>query len=354
MMEWLLIILTLLLSLTSLASVFRRDEWWIRVFDFPRLQLSVLILAALFLSLWALTFDLWWHYLLLVVLLGNLIFQGIRIYPYTILAPIQVKKLLDEPNDSAISILVSNVLTPNRSVHLLLKHIEAYDPDIVLTLESDQWWQDQLAVLKDRYPFQVNVPKDNLYGMHLFSKLELVEHQVLNQVTEDIPSIEAIVKLHSGKKVKIYCLHPEPPSPTESYTSTDRDAEILLTGKKVINQPYPCLVFGDLNDVAWSKTTRLFQKISQLLDPRRGRGFFSTFHAKYPLLRWPLDHLFHSADFKLIQIKRLSGIGSDHFPLYSHLQLTESLQETPNADRKEKKQAKAKILKADPIRKEID
>ena len=77
---------------------------------------------------------------------------------------------------------------------------------------------------------------------------------------------------------------------------------------------------GDLNDVAWSRTTRLFQRISGLLDPRVGRRYVNTFHADYPLLRWSLDHVFHSTDFALVAMQRLPHIGSDHFPIYVVLQ----------------------------------
>jgi hypothetical protein len=74
-------------------------------------------------------------------------------------------------------------------------------------------------------------------------------------------------------------------------------------------------VFGDLNDVAWSYTTQLFLRESRLLDPRLGRGFYNTFSANSRVFRFPLDHVFHSAHFKLVELQRLRHVGSDHFPM---------------------------------------
>ncbi|WP_232225364.1 endonuclease/exonuclease/phosphatase family protein [Christiangramia salexigens] len=299
-----------------------------------------------------------WHFLNLVALFLSLIYQFTKIYPYTFFAKKQVLAYSGNNPKSNVSILVSNVLTPNKRSDKLLALVNKRKPDILLTLESDKRWEEELSELEKDYKYTVKIPKDNLYGMHLYSKLKLENINIENLVQEDIPSIHADVILRNGKSVKLHCLHPMPPSPTESETSTNRDAELLMLGRDVDAENQTTLVIGDLNDVAWSRTTRLFHKLSGMMDPRIGRGFFNTFHADYFLLRWPLDHVFHTKDFTLIEISREPSIGSDHFPMYinlNHEPVAESInEETDNPEKEEKKWAKEKIKTADPLVNKID
>jgi endonuclease/exonuclease/phosphatase (EEP) superfamily protein YafD len=171
-------------------------------------------------------------------------------------------------------------------------------------------------------PFVIEQPQDNAYGMTVYSRLPLIAAEVRFLVMDEVPSIKAAVALPDGRKFRLYVLHPEPPVPSED--TLGRDGELILTAKETVSDPLPAIVTGDLNDVAWSRTTRRFQRLSGLLDPRVGRGFYNSFDARFPLLRWPLDHLFHDAQFRLVGIARLPYIGSDHFPMQFDLALAET------------------------------
>ena len=353
--DWLVLAFMLLPVVATLLPLIKHAHWVFRIFDFPRIQIATLNLICLPLNLMFALFEHPIFWLLAIVNIACLLLQLKEIAAYTRLTKPEVLVYQGEENEHTISLLTSNVLTPNRRADLLLTQIEQYQPDLVLTLESDAWWQEQLAPLekKSGYIYTVNIPQDNLYGMHLYSRLPLRNVEVRHLVEDEIPSISAQVQLRSQDWIRIYCLHPMPPSPTEAETSTGRDAELLLVGREIEHNNHSVLVFGDLNDVAWSSTSRLFQTISGLLDPRKGRGLYNTFHAKYPLLRWPLDHIFHSNDFMIRKIKVLPYVGSDHFPVYGQFQLTPavaSIQEEPVATNDDKKEASEKIAKADPIK----
>ena len=311
-------ILGIIILFPTIASISKLDNWWIRDFDFPRLQISTLVIAVLIYCVAVFDFSAIWEYIMVGLLALSFIYQAVKIYPYTYMAPKQVKEYHGEDVERQISVLVSNVLTTNDNYDKLIKLVIRENPDLVLTLESDEVWEKELRPIEDEYPYTVKIPQDNLYGMHLYSKLELEDIDIKYLISEEIPSIHGKVKLRTGEKINMHCLHPKPPSPSEDDTSTNRDAELLLVGKEVDGKN-STLVFGDLNDVAWSRTTKLFLRLSGLLDPRIGRGFFNTFHAQYPIFRWPLDHVFHSQDFLLLKLKRLEDIGSDHFPIFIKL-----------------------------------
>lgn len=310
---------TALVLLLTLLPLSRHPHWIIRGLDFPRLQLAVFIASLLIVDWVFLDRQLILTWLLLLISTLCLVWQLWWIIPYTKLWPKEVKQAKKSDVDKQITIMTANVLTPNRNADSLIQIVEQHSPDVLVTLESDQWWEDKLNAVEDDMPYAVKCPLDNLYGMHVYSRLPIVEHEIAYLVEEDVPSIYAMLKLRSGDMVRMHFIHPAPPSPTENPESAERDAELVVVARSVIERDLPVIVTGDLNDVAWSATTRLFRKISGLLDPRIGRGMFNTFHAHYFFMRWPLDHLFHSEHFTLNSIKRLPAFGSDHFPLLTKL-----------------------------------
>lgn len=293
----------------------RRTAWWIRMCDFPRLQITLIAAASLavFVATWEQPGA--WHWGFAALLAAALGYQGFMMYPYTVFARRQVEQATHEDPENTIALLFANVLISNRDATRLLAIIEEEEPDLVLVVENDAWWQEQLECLAGRYPHVVRRPLDNAYGMTLFSRLELVDPEVKFLVQDDIPSIHARVRLRSGALVELRCVHPRPPAPSEADDSKPRDVELIVVGKALREKGAPSIVIGDLNDVAWSRTNYQFQETSGLLDPRVGRGFYHTFHARWFFLRYPLDHCFHSKHFRLASFKRLRAFGSDHFPV---------------------------------------
>lgn len=318
-MQTAIYILSSILVIISYIPLIRNDYWTFRIFEYPRLQKLVLTIFSLVMLLIfcskTTTF-----YLYVILLSCTILYLLRQILPFTPLGKKQILRATQDIPDQTISIMISNVFEDNTNYQGCVSEIKKTDADIVLLLETSHEWMEQVRPATDAYAYRVEKPIDNTYGMLLYSKLELKDSEIKFLVEDDIPSIHTKVILKSGQIVQLYAVHPTPPVPGENPRSTERDKELLLIADKALDAKIPVIVCGDLNDVAWSYTTELFLKTSQLLDPRRGRFFLNSFHAHHFFMRFPLDHIFCSTDFKLKRMKRLANFDSDHFPILTELQ----------------------------------
>jgi endonuclease/exonuclease/phosphatase (EEP) superfamily protein YafD len=337
-----------IIMVATLIPFIRSDYWIFRIFEYPRLQKWAITL--LIVSAYALTTDFqeWYQWGFLLALLGNLTYLSYQIYPFLPIARIQMKQADAASAERGFSLMISNVLQYNQDKERLLTLIKKRKPNLIVLSETDRPWAEAMEAIHEAYPYRKAKVLDNTYGIMLFSQFEIVESEIRYLVEDHIPSISALIKLPAGDLFQLFCIHPTPPVPGENVRSTERDKEILLVGKLAKKSPLPVIVTGDLNDVAWSYTNALFQNTSGLLDPRRGRGFYNTFHAQHTFFRYPLDHIFCSAHFQLAEIERLPDIGSDHFPMWVKLVFEPDetyKQDPPQADEEDEKLADEKLTK---------
>jgi len=330
MLATILTVLSIIVIVSTLVPLLRIDHWFIRSFDFLFVQLTILTLLTATTWVFVPVFTTL-QYVLVALLTIVIFFRLWVIFPYIKLAS---KKVLDAVDGECLKILSANVLMYNENYEGFLKIVTDKDPDILLVVEADQKWLEGISKsMEKKFAYNLLHPLDNTYGMLLFSKFELKNSEVRFLVGEHVPSFKAIFTLNSGQDIQFFGLHPKPPSPSENKTSTPRDAELIMVGREAKIGDLPVIVAGDMNDVAWSHTSRLFIRLSGLLDPRMGRGFFNTYHAKYPFLRWPLDHIFLSHHFKILKMELLNNFNSDHFPIYVELAFAPSLEAKINTEK---------------------
>lgn len=333
------------LLLATALPLLRGNAWWMRVFDFPRPQFAALLALALVAA--AALFERRRRSVraLLAVLLLALGHQLWRIRPYTPLHAVQAGAAAECPAGDRLSVLVANLQVSNEGPERFLDLVARRAPDLVLALEIDAEWARALEPLHAQYPHRLVEPRPSPWGIALYSRLPLVEPRVGELVSDYVPSIRAGVRLPSGATVAFHGLHPKPPVIGKHGTAM-RDAELLLAALAIRREGRPAVLAGDLNDVAWSRTTALMQRAGGLLDPRIGRGLYPTFPARLPPpLRWPIDHVFFTGEFRLLAMDHGPPVGADHLPFQVALCLApEAAQPVPGPRPGDAERIEAAIL----------
>jgi len=315
---WLTHTLVGLCAIATLAPFVSTGAWWVRLFDFPKLQLlwASVLPFAIALAHWGIFGEFLWIDAL--VLLACALWNTRRIAPFTRVWRKESPSLSATPSASAFSLMVANVRVENRRFDEFLERVREESPDLLLVIENDQQWGDALSALHEGYPHRVIENRDEGLGMALYSRLPLRDARSRALVSERRVSIHADVR--AGERwVRFVGVHPTPPGLDDDTgesrrDSRVRDAELLLVADEVAANPEKTwIIAGDFNDVAWSHTTRLFKRTSGLVDPRVGRRLLTTYHAQLPLLRYPVDHVFASPGVRVGGLCRARIPGSDHF-----------------------------------------
>lgn len=311
--------LILILSTATFLPLIGTNAWYVRYLDYPRLQIGIALLIVLFLHLLVARRRAG-HLALAGLAVVALAWQGWQLHRYTRLVPPMVLTAVDCAPGSELSVLVANVLRGNDRTQPLLDLIAETSPDMVLAVETSAIWDRAFDTLSGTYPHRVShVPEDaRFFGMHVLSRLPLVEPEVLFTFDTVTPSIVAGVRLPSGEVLRFHGIHPRPPFWFAHGTAL-RDATLLEAGIGATESEAPSIVAGDLNAVPWEDVFRRMLRLGGLLDPRIGRGYFPTYSARSVLMSWPLDHVLMQDELTLVGFEVLPGINSDHYPVLARL-----------------------------------
>lgn len=308
------LIMSLVIIISFLPALRSSGWWWIRMFDFLQLQILALGLPLLGAYLFLANPYEEVNTVLVVVYLIAMGMHAYRLLPYTGLYPMEVDQARFALAKSTVSFFTANVLMTNRNAEPLKSILEDADPDVIFLTEPDDWWEREMAYLETRYPYFLKAPKSNTYGLLFYSRFPFEEAEIRHIIDPEIPSVRAVITLPIGLPVEIFGLHPRPPEVAKD--THGRDFELMVLAKEIAMRNHPAVAIGDFNDVVWSPMIHMFLKTSRLLDPRKGRGLFSTFHTRLPFLRYPIDQILVSWHFRIVKMRRCPHFGSDHFPLF--------------------------------------
>lgn len=228
--------------------------------------------------------------------------------------------VLTEESPESIRIFYANVLTMNEWTEGLLSQIEDADPDVVVLLEIDDRWIEEITPLARIFPHSVVQPRSDNFGIGVFSRLPLEGEEVFQlrsaSTNWDVPAVEALVGTPSGP-TRLIAVHTVPPVTAEATLALDEQLALLV--RHIEGSRAPTIVIGDLNTTPFScRYSRLVEGAAlRGADRSSWSGLTSgTWPAGWPAAgRLTLDHALVTRDLEVVETTPGEPFGSDHLPL---------------------------------------
>jgi endonuclease/exonuclease/phosphatase (EEP) superfamily protein YafD len=214
---------------------------------------------------------------------------------------------------AALRVFHMNVLQPNTSYAQAIAQALQSEADIISVQEVDPRWAAELRmVLGSRYPFFHLEPRQNCYGIALFSKLPF--ERVATLESAGAPFIEAWLKV-GGDRIRLIAVHATSPISYDHFRR--RNEQLQALGGMLACDDTSTIVIGDLNTVPWDQAFRRFCTRAGLRSS--APSTYRTWPSIGPFAAIPLDHILVTGDLATSDFTTIDIPGSDHRGLYAAL-----------------------------------
>ncbi|MCP5159708.1 MAG: endonuclease/exonuclease/phosphatase family protein [Gammaproteobacteria bacterium] len=215
-------------------------------------------------------------------------------------------------DDPVFRVLLANINSGHRDPVAIHRAILHQDPDFILLLEMTPWMLEQLGDLAGRYPYRVAEPREDNFGMALFSRRPFLRTERLAFGSAAWPSI--LAEFAVGER-RLILLGAHPPPPINAELAQDRNEQLAWLAQRARQTDRPLLLLGDLNLSPWSPWFRQLLVDSGLQDSADGRGIQPTWPVGWPPLWIPIDHALFSEGIQIQRRTVGADLGSDHYPV---------------------------------------
>ena len=293
------ILIVLLLCASWLPHLFG-NIWFVELFSHFKVQytmlLTVLLALYAFRKKLAATAT-----LVLITLVFNLTF----IYPF------YLKPKTNTTKDNKLKLLSINLFSSNTDSKKVIAYIKEQNPDFLVLLELTLEWASLLGEYKEQFPYFKVLPRNDNFGIAVFSKLK-IDSKIKFLGPTATPSI--ITNLTAKKTaLTIIAAHPVPPLGSAQLMS--RNKQFIEIAKNRSSFSKHLIVIGDLNCSSFSSSFNTFLENSELKDSRAGFGLLPTWHTSMPFAQTTLDHCLVSKNITVLKRATGPNIGSNHLPI---------------------------------------
>ena len=301
-------------------------KWWVfALMEHPRVQYSLILVIALFVSLFTTgkRIDIW-IFLCFIALSINLIL----ISPLFIPVNQNSNQSLNNP-EQTIRVIHATLDNKKPDATKAIEYLNKQKTDILFLLEVTPQSLTQLNKGLTNYRLLAAQPEYNSHGIAFFIPEEsnkLIQLKTAGFISLPSYNNRALLKArisYNDREITLLCFHVISPRNTKTVAYQEIEFDALASwSQKIQNGKQDLIVIGDFNSTPWYGPFRELVSKSGLINSQRGFGIQTTWHSVLPpVLRIPIDHCLHSKS--LTTIKRFVGddIGSDHLPLFVELRL---------------------------------